>query len=439
MSHFFLSYARGDDDEYVQRFFVDLCREIRVTKGLRQGERVGFMDSAVTRFGAEVPRELTQALLESAAFLPLFAPGYFLSRSCGRERATFEYRLKHYHGSPDNAGDIIPVLWMNFPRPPGSAEYPSYPPGMFGNAYAEHGLRQLIRLRRYEDDYRETVSAFATEIVKVADRRTAASQVIDMDPSALTSAFHQAEGRAEERFTVGSGTSDRNGLNRPLAGTTPDEHARAGVPNGPRHVHFVIASADRDEIHTVRSSLTCYGPTAQHWAPYRPSLPEPLGPYACAIAAGQQFKAELAGLDDLPERLDRASRRNQIVVILVDPWTARVACYGEALLDYDRRNEPTVPVLVAVSDQDPETFRNRDSLARTVEETFPKNSTRSDPLFHPDVRNPEQFAATLDEALQIALNRLMRQGTVFRVPPRAATLPRVVLESPDSYSNRRST
>jgi hypothetical protein len=72
VNRFFLSYARGDDDEYVQRFYLDLCREIRVCEGLPRGERVGFMDTASIRVGAKWPNELVAALKECGVFLPLY-------------------------------------------------------------------------------------------------------------------------------------------------------------------------------------------------------------------------------------------------------------------------------------------------------------------------------------------------------------------------------
>jgi FxsC-like protein len=456
VNHFFLSYARGDDDEYVQRFYSDLCREIRVDKGLGRGERVGFLDSTSIRVGSHWSKELVTALTECAVFLPLYAPGYFLSEFCGREWAAFEYRLRQHRDSPDTAGGFIPVVWLQPRHLPEAATTLQYSCGTFGKAYGEYGLRQLIRLRRYEDDYRETVTALAAEIARIARRCTAVPSPLDVDLATLTSAFHRPGSPARAVDDVPyepSGPSPAAAAPKPRgdAGPAPADEGLAPIETGSvpvegsplakgdnRHVHFVIASTGRDEIQTVRSCLTCYGTTEQHWAPYRPALPEPLGPFACEIAAGQRLRAELAGLDDLPDRLDRANERNQIVVLLVDPWTTRVSGYGQALLDYDRRNEPTVPVLVAVSDHDPETRENRESLKRAVVETFPNNSARSDPIFHPDVRSPEQFAEKLDKALQIALNRLMRRGTVFRVPPREATFPRVVLDSPDSLSNRRS-
>jgi FxsC-like protein len=192
----------------------------------------------------------------------------------------------------------------------------------------------------------------------------------------------------------------------------------------------VIASAGRDEMVGVRNSLQYYGPTVHHWAPYRPELDEPLGTYASAIAGRQRFGAELAGLDGLPDRMDRAKGRNEIVVLLVDPWIARIASYGASLIAYDQLNKPSSPVLVVVSDRDEETVRHRDELAESLAATLPNNWIREDSIFREEVKDAEQFARDLQATLDEALNRLLKRGTVFRRPPMEASVPRPVLEGP---------
>ena len=45
MLYFFLSYARGDDDEFVRTFYADLCTELRSRAGLRgTNDQIGFFD-----------------------------------------------------------------------------------------------------------------------------------------------------------------------------------------------------------------------------------------------------------------------------------------------------------------------------------------------------------------------------------------------------------
>jgi len=446
MYHFFLSYARGDDDEYVRRFYADLCREIRVHGGLRRDEHVGFMDTTDIPLGAPWPLELASAIVNSTVFIPLYSPGYFLSEWCGREWAVFDRNVAQVSSMAPNGG-FLPVVWLQPASIPPVALPRQHYSVSYGETYGSVGLRQLIKLRRYEDDYQETVAAFAAEIVRLTVGSPRRPWIGELPQLNIPSAF---DGSADFPLSRLGGEAElRSESLSPLedsAGPRSDSVVRSSVePTGPalapvdaghRHVHFVIASAGRDEMQAVRSSLACYGPTTQHWAPYRPTLPEPIGPYACEIAAHQRLRAELAGLDDLADRIDRANERNQIVVLLVDPWIADLGGYGETLLNYDRRNEPTVPVMVALSDDDDETRQHRERLLEAVGRSLPNNSTRNDPIFRSDVRTPSQFATELSQSLEIALNRLMKRGTVYRRPPGPTAPPRAVLDSPDSLSNR---
>jgi FxsC-like protein len=169
--------------------------------------------------------------------------------------------------------------------------------------------------------------------------------------------------------------------------------------------------------------------------PYQPELAEPLGRYAGSIAARRQLGWELADLESLPDCMSRSRERNQIVVLLVDPWVAGHAGYGQSLLEFDLRNEPTSPVLIPFSETDAETVRHRDALKDVIAGVLPNNTVRQDTIFKPDVRSPEQFASDLHQVLEEALNRLLRRGHVYRTPPVAAPPTRPVLDGPDSTPN----
>jgi hypothetical protein len=72
--YFFLSYARGDDDIFVKRFYQDLCGEVRVLVGTARDEEVGFLDNYNIEPGHHWPQALVTALAECASFLALYAP-----------------------------------------------------------------------------------------------------------------------------------------------------------------------------------------------------------------------------------------------------------------------------------------------------------------------------------------------------------------------------
>jgi FxsC-like protein len=430
--YFFLSYAHGDDDEYVQRFYQDLCREIRVRKGLRQNKPVGFMDIHSVRLGKRWPSELVTALSECPVFLPLYSPGFFRSEFCGKEWAAFKYRCDYYFERTGTLlENIVPIMWFQPTMVPEIAQSINYTNVALGGVYAEWGLRQLIRLKRYEDDYQEAVTALAAQVVAISERNHLVSERPSLSFEDLSSPFHHtmaADGGAAQSIGQRSMFPIRKVSSQ---GTTT---ASTGGPPQPgsHHVYFVIASAGSEEVRSVRSVLDCYGPTARHWMPYQPVMPRPLGNFACEIAGRQHFGSELADLDDLPDRIEAAHRENRIVVLLVDPWAARISGYSAKLADYDRRNEPTVPVLIALNEEDTETRRCREMLEDTVDHVFPQNMVRQDSIFRPAVGSAEQFAQDLQFVLQEAVNRLLRHGVVRRRPPLKVTSVRPVLEGPSA-------
>lgn len=437
--YFFLSYARGDDDEYVQRFYRDLCREVRVRGGLSSGTEVGFVDVENVPLGANWLEELVAALSTCAVFLPLYSPGYFASEPCGKEWAAFTNRMtRHRRDTGSVAKNLIPILWYKPIAIPEVAQPIQYNWMALGPVYAEYGLRQLVRLQRFTDDYMELVTKLANEIVTMADSHS----LVEGDPATsfdgLVSPFRMARAPIASHpalpAAAGTGTLDADPAvivegDDPVA--TANSTRRAG------HVHFVVAATSREKMGRVRSGLQYYGASPTEWAPYRPDLPDALGAYAGVIAGKRHLGWELGDLGDLPQRMDASRVKNQIVVLLVDPWIARVAGYGESLLEFDRRNEPTSPVLIPFSDADEETVHHREALRDDVERIFPNNEMRQDSIYRPDVQNAQDFATQLHQALEKALNRLLRRGHVYRTPPVVASMSRPVLEGPDSISNRR--
>jgi FxsC-like protein len=348
---------------------------------------------------------------------------------------------------------VIPIVWFPPTHMPDAVQAIHDNAVTLGAAYAEWGLRQLIRLRRFHDDYEETVTAIADQIVELAEHSNLEPCRPDLPFGELVSPFVSGTtvalpGPSDSGNGNGNGVvvggvplladgqvsaqTDPVLVEARVDSTLPHQAAFSGVSSAPgsRHVWFVIASAGSDEMRSVRSTLDCYGPTARHWMPYQPAMTRPLGSFAREIAGWQNFGSELAELDALDDRIAEANRENKIVVLLVDPWVARIAGYGAQLEAYDRRNEPTVPVLIALNDHDDETHRCCEALDEAVHLAFPNNMLRQDVIFRPAVGSAEQFAEDLQFVLQEAVNRLLRRGRVRRVPPIEATSVRPVLDGP---------
>jgi hypothetical protein len=179
-SYFFLSYAHSPPlagtpdtphDPWIRKFFADLDAVVR-----RRGSRglsisPGFIDEAIP-LGADWRASLLQALSSAEVFVPLYSPGYFAGSWPGREWACFEQRLIEA-GVADPLTRFTPVLWI--PLKPG--ENPrgldkAMAIGAGDRAYAENGLRAMLRLAPYREAYLKIVERLAGAIVDLAERET---------------------------------------------------------------------------------------------------------------------------------------------------------------------------------------------------------------------------------------------------------------------------
>ena len=156
---YYISYARSDLDETLERFVEELGKEVALLSGRKSA---GFVDFHMFE-GTEWEQSIGDALQRSRLLVPLISPALFASKRAGKE---FQYFTDH--------GQILPVVW----EPP-TDEVPKAAAAIawtgsedFG-AYAKLGLHALMRLRRYEPQYHEFLKSFARKIVEASGQATA--------------------------------------------------------------------------------------------------------------------------------------------------------------------------------------------------------------------------------------------------------------------------
>ncbi|MET0494428.1 MAG: TIR-like protein FxsC [Actinoplanes sp.] len=174
--YFFLSFATSNsrDDALVLRFFRDLGDEVRAAAGLRpdQGDTVGFLSMATLRLGADWWNDLREALDGSATFVALCAPTYFTSPACGKEWRSFTDRLAAHRAARGGAAPcLLPVPWLRGPMPEVVAGL-QYVDRSLSPTVHETGLRDLMLLHRYRDDYAAFTGALARHVVGLARRHS---------------------------------------------------------------------------------------------------------------------------------------------------------------------------------------------------------------------------------------------------------------------------
>lgn len=413
---FFLSYARGDDDQFVEQFYHDLSGEVRNFAGLSPDEEVGFFDAHSIEWGAPWSTRLIEALSSSRSFLALCSPRYFLSEPCGKEWAFFADRLwQHEQNTEQQLSALIPVVWLPSRRMHPKAQALQYHTEELGDVYRRDGMRQLIRLQRNRDAYLHSISLLARRIVENAETS-------QMPPSRTKADFHQLNNAfgSEDQVTVRPG----------------EPRIALGDAATSRYVHFIVAAPARHELGQLRRNLRFYGDSPLDWAPYQPTLESPIVDYARTIAADYSLESDVAGIDRLSELFDSASVNNQIVVLLVDAWGTRLNGHRAALAECNTRDaqadEPTTAVMVPSNHADSETREHWLQLSDSLRSILVNRvASGDDRMFRPSILTHTAFDADLRVVLDVAQNRIFVKGTVLQPPPDEPPATRPILNFPD--------
>ena len=143
---------------------------------------------------------------------------------------------------------------------------------------------------------------------------------------------------------------------------------------GPNSARFVFIAASPLELENVRSELKSYGNQGGwYWQPYYPSTATCAGKVAQLAATQLDFRySELDVGDDLLKDLKEAEERNEVVVLLTDPWTILVPRYATLMQEYDKVTLVNCSVLVPWNDDDPETKKQRNTLRLTLSKVLPR-------------------------------------------------------------------
>ncbi|ONH60067.1 TIR domain-containing protein [Frankia sp. CcI49] len=453
--YFFLSYARADggDGPYLERFHQDLRAEVRLRVGASDASTVGFFDRRSIEPGQDWSAELGAALARCRTFVAMCSPTFFASVYCGREWTVFDGRLRAAAaGGQGSPAVLLPVIWTPLRDPPKVFLRLQYDHQELGTTYAQRGLRYLLQLDRNHDMYQEFLVALATRIVRLAHESPLPPhpEAIDFDqvPNMFQVRALAGDGGAPSGASKEIGPSGSPGSAEPQQPPadpepkrelTPDPHQephrhRHRQPQsrpetqggGPSRVTFVLASTSRDEIAVLREHLDFYGSDFDEWTPYRPLHDDRVCVLAQMVAARQGMTSAVTRLDDgVADLLERSTARNEIVILLVDMWAAKLDEIRLALTKYDRRNEPTSGVLVPFNPDDLETHENLQHLKETLASALRNNVMRRDRLFREEIRSREEFDRALIQIIVDSQARIFEHRRIFRAPKTARGLPRL--------------
>lgn len=384
---FFLSYARANYNEYLKKFFKELSIAIRDRLPARDGSEVGFFDQHL-ELGEEWDSAIAHALQTSKVMVCLYSPAYFSSDYCGREWHVFHQRRllhaadKRSTGSSSLSPTIKPVIWI--PLPPELPEVVAATQYMRGDSLETHNDKGLKHMRsmhnKYSTKYKEFIQDLADDIVDTGRR-------YPLPPLPELPRLGQLPSVFDVSPKVDSGSS--------LQTTT----------SSLRHVNFVfVAGAPEQFPSNSRKQLECYKEHGgRDWKPFFPQQTKPIRALAQYIAASEDldfYSDELPFGSDLPNKIRAAEDARNLVILLLDIWTAQLPQYREVLQKLDELNYNNCSVLMPWDQSDNETIEQLAELRKGVRDTFKRWSRRYKSVyFRDEIKSIDELREQLRETL----------------------------------------
>lgn len=325
MPRFFFSYSRDNNDEYLLQFFKDLQKEVDDLSGDRDS---GYIDQAEHEPGDVWEARLEQGLRTARVFVAVLTANYCDKPYCGKEWAAFADRVRRYQaaaGLVDDPGLLMPLPWVprrdRRPWPDPVRERHRHV-GNPADDVNTKGLKYLAQLRsRFTVEYVDAVRALAERIVDLSEQHATLDTIADVPALATVAPAFPG----------------------PVAPAT----ARGG---GPARVHFVYAAPAPAEAQLAGcADLQPYGVDGgAEWQPFGADHAA-VGVVAPNVATSDALKmlaGELPLGPDLPQRVRTLESRNELVVMLLDRWSAQVPAHAATLRVFDQNNYLNCSVLV---------------------------------------------------------------------------------------------
>lgn len=457
--YFFLSYARGDDSDSINRFYEDLCADVRDHAGLPRGTEVGFLDVHTIDLGAPWSARLTRYLAGCGTFLALVSPRYLRSEMCGREWSVFASRLAQHTapgGEPPAA--LMPLLWLPPPVLPPVIEELQYHNELLPPAYRDKGLRQMIRLDRYRNEYVEFVDNLARQIVRTTEEAHVPPIALPLDLGKVRSIFDLPipSGRpprmiastppggvanpddeadpVTESDEAGAPSNHRAPLNNRapesgLAGAVGQD--RRGGPIGHRGpigqgVRIVVAAPSAADVASaplaaLGRDARYYGADPVDWMPFLPELAVSLARFAQDVAQRHDFTAVVTDVANLHTALSEARTANHLVILLIDLWVTHLDEPRRILARYDGpadADDPLTAVMIPVSATDRHTQASHADLSRALTQLLGNRLRSLDGvLVRTSILSHRAFDADLQVVLERSRNQAFRTHPPYHRPP----------------------
>jgi FxsC-like protein len=392
-SYFFLSYAhspplagtkQADPDQWVRRFYQNLTES--VARHAKEPQlAAGFFDQQIS-LSAGWKASIKQALGLAQTFVPLLSPGYYSRSWPAKEWASFSQRLAEA-GLSEAERDrrVIPVLWVAMPTEP---ERPGLQKALTLDtgdpAYAENGLRAMLRLPPYQESYRRIVDQLAQRIVSLVESEP-------VQPSAAPS-FDYVASPAPFQSAPGLG-----GFTVYVAAPTLSELPVGPDPRG-------------------------YGAHGADWRAYPDDQELPLAEYTVQVAEQLDLSVSVAEIGPSPAAFTQPG------VLLIDPWFIAIQRGAELIRLAKDLPSWVVPILAL----EPRADARATDHTRKIGAILGRSAARSDAVSHAikGVSSLRDFVALMPILVTEAARQYARHGAVARPVVRRSSPPRLTANPP---------
>jgi FxsC-like protein len=417
---FFLSYAREDNksDGLVRKFYEDLCKDIS-GKIAASPNDVGFFDGAEIEPGALWDQKLASALQQSGVFLAIYSPYYFQKKFCGKEWAVFSSRVEAYAKSLPQAAEfpalMFPVLWQSenyvLQRIPAALGKIQYKYDAYGKAYAEQGLRTMLRNKKFRQQYDDFIPVLADLVIEASQKHKPPA-LLNLPPLDQVLETFPAQAAA------------------PSSIQQPQD---AGA--NPRYVKFIFLAGRRQELQPFRASLDPYGESGGEWRPWLPNPRDEVDLLVQDVIQRERLISEgpIPLDNELEKRLEEAENGNKIVVIVVDLWTLRLENYRKLMRDVvDPKQLVNCVIVVPWNPQDAEAVNQRQKLEALLQSTFVRRTANDSPDLLTQIDSATKMKDELARKLQYTKSKIIRRAEVLRKATGAETVALANIEGPGS-------
>lgn len=388
---FFFSYARNDKSPYLDDFFEKLRDEVMHKTAVKLPNDACFRDTDNIDMGERWTEELVNALQTSHVLVCAYSQSFFSSDYCGKEVSAFLSRVSKYKEVKVDTPDVIlPVLWET----PSTYSVPSalteikYSHKADVETYTAKGLLTLSKLGRYKDEYLEFIEQLALKIQQV-------SQSIDLpstkiaDIRSLPNAFEFVGPKSE----IGT-----------LSLSNPN----------PRQTRAIFAVGVKSELQEIKKQIENYDDSGEYWKPFYPDEEE-IGIILQQIASDKKLHyVPVKCADTLPDIIRDAENNNCVAILVVDPWSAKLAKYKTPLSKFDEDHFINSAVIVIWNNNDEETTQEKGDLIFNLRNSLSRCMLDNTTMVKDDIATMDDLKNSMSNAIDDARAKLLKRAKFFQ-------------------------